>query len=156
MAKGAKGNPGGQGAKIVRVADEPAQITLAEAGIDKNLADRARKYAAVPDAIIIRMDLAYLRSLRRLERDQWRTTDGFRLRGGNPEHLAELLKLGLIESRRCGDWYFRLTTAGVEALERSGIADEPIRVRRNGNGGWKLCRRGHWHQGQRCRKCAEH
>lgn len=49
MAKGAKGNPGGRGAKIVRVADEPTQITLAEVGIDKSLADRARKYAAVPD-----------------------------------------------------------------------------------------------------------
>lgn len=49
MAEGAKGNPGGQGAAIVRVADGPAQITLSEAGIDKHLADRARKYAAVPE-----------------------------------------------------------------------------------------------------------
>jgi len=29
---------------------EKAPITLAEAGIDKNLADRARKYAAIPEA----------------------------------------------------------------------------------------------------------
>lgn len=50
MAKGAKGNPGGRGAKIVRVAGEPAQITLAEAGIDKSLANRSRKLAAVPEA----------------------------------------------------------------------------------------------------------
>lgn len=49
LATGAKGNPGGQGAKVVRVDDGPAQIpTLAEAGIDKHLADRARKMAAVP------------------------------------------------------------------------------------------------------------
>lgn len=43
MNVGARGNPNGQGASLVRVADEPAQITLAEAGIDKNLADRARR-----------------------------------------------------------------------------------------------------------------
>jgi hypothetical protein len=30
----------------VRVAEEPAQITLSQVGIDKNLADRARKTAA--------------------------------------------------------------------------------------------------------------
>lgn len=37
--------------EIRRVADKPIEksITLAEAGIDKNLADRARKYAAVPE-----------------------------------------------------------------------------------------------------------
>jgi hypothetical protein len=49
MNVGAKGNPGGQGAKIVRVENGPAQITLSEAGIDKHLADRARKYAAIPE-----------------------------------------------------------------------------------------------------------
>lgn len=44
LATGAKGNPNGQGAPIVRVAEEPAQITLAEVGIDKNLAVWARTY----------------------------------------------------------------------------------------------------------------
>jgi hypothetical protein len=43
----------GGDAMKARVAKKPevaeAKITLAEAGIDKNLADRARKYAAVPD-----------------------------------------------------------------------------------------------------------
>ncbi len=49
MAAGApKGN---QNASKQRVAEKPieAPITLADVGIDKNLADRARKYAAVPD-----------------------------------------------------------------------------------------------------------
>ena len=41
LATGAMGNPGGQGAPIVRVATGPAQPTLAEAGIDKHLADYA-------------------------------------------------------------------------------------------------------------------
>lgn len=44
---------GGDAAKA-RVAEKPERIdqkiTLSEAGIDKNLADRARKYAAVPEA----------------------------------------------------------------------------------------------------------
>lgn len=48
LAKGAKGNPGGRGAKIVRVAEKPTQPTLADQGIDKNLADRMRKAAAMP------------------------------------------------------------------------------------------------------------
>lgn len=50
LNRGAQGNPGGQGAPIVRVAEEPAQITLAQVGIDKNLADRARKAAATPSS----------------------------------------------------------------------------------------------------------
>jgi N6-adenosine-specific RNA methylase IME4 len=49
LAKGAKGNPKGRGAKIVRVAGGPAQ-SLAEQGIDKHLADRARKAAAIPES----------------------------------------------------------------------------------------------------------
>ena len=48
MNEGAKGNPGGQGAKIERGFKNPAQPTLTEAGIDKNLAKRARATAAVP------------------------------------------------------------------------------------------------------------
>lgn len=47
MAVGAKGNPGGRGAKIVRVGSGPAQ-TLSDVGVGKHLADRARKYAAIP------------------------------------------------------------------------------------------------------------
>lgn len=50
LAKGAKGNPRGRGAKIVRVSEKPTQQTLANQGIDKNLADRARKSAAMPAA----------------------------------------------------------------------------------------------------------
>jgi hypothetical protein len=46
LAKGAKGNPRGRGAKIVRVAGRP---TLSDQGIDKNLADRARKAAAMTE-----------------------------------------------------------------------------------------------------------
>ena len=46
LAKGARGNPKGRGAKIVRVARGPTQ-TLDEQGIDKHLADRARKAAAL-------------------------------------------------------------------------------------------------------------
>ena len=49
LAKGAKGNPRGRGAKIVRGESAPAQPTLADAGIDKDLAKRARKLAAVPE-----------------------------------------------------------------------------------------------------------
>jgi hypothetical protein len=46
MAKGAAGNPGGQGAPIVRDENGPTQITLSEAGIDKHLAQRAREAEA--------------------------------------------------------------------------------------------------------------
>ena len=49
MNRGAQGNPGGRGAPIVRDKDGPAQPTLAEVGIDKHLADRARKTAAIPE-----------------------------------------------------------------------------------------------------------
>jgi N6-adenosine-specific RNA methylase IME4 len=48
MAKGARGNPGGRGAKIVRVSQKPTQ-TLASQQIDKNLANRARVAAAMPE-----------------------------------------------------------------------------------------------------------
>ena len=48
MNDGAKGT--GSNQHEVRVAEKPAPPTLAEAGIDKNLADRARKYAAIPEA----------------------------------------------------------------------------------------------------------
>lgn len=47
--RGAMGNPGGRGAAIVRDENGPAQPTLAEVGIDKHLADRARKMAAMPE-----------------------------------------------------------------------------------------------------------
>lgn len=47
MATGAMGTGSNQHQQV-RVADKPAPITLSEAGIDKNLADRARKYAAIP------------------------------------------------------------------------------------------------------------
>jgi len=45
---GARGNPGGRGAPIVRAADGPAHPTLADASIDKHLADQARRLAALP------------------------------------------------------------------------------------------------------------
>jgi hypothetical protein len=45
---GARGNAGGRGNRNVRVKNEPTQPTLADAGIDKNLADRARKLAKMP------------------------------------------------------------------------------------------------------------
>jgi len=48
MNNGAQGNPNGQGAKLVRGEKYPAQTTLAENGIDKNLAKRARKLYRVP------------------------------------------------------------------------------------------------------------
>jgi hypothetical protein len=48
QAKGARGNPRGRGAKIVRVADKPTQ-SLADRGVDKNLAHRARALWAMPD-----------------------------------------------------------------------------------------------------------
>ena len=47
LAKGAKGNPGGRGAKIVRVSEKPTQ-TLVEQGVDKHLADRSRKAYGMP------------------------------------------------------------------------------------------------------------
>jgi hypothetical protein len=50
LAKGAMGNPKGRGAKIVRVEEKPAHPTLAMQGIDKNLADRARKAAAMSES----------------------------------------------------------------------------------------------------------
>jgi hypothetical protein len=40
-AKGAKGNPGGRGAKIVQSPDVTAQPTLAELGITKNESSKA-------------------------------------------------------------------------------------------------------------------
>lgn len=49
LAKGARGNPRGRGAKIVQVANGPTQ-TLEQRGVDKHLADRARKMAALPEA----------------------------------------------------------------------------------------------------------
>jgi DNA modification methylase len=48
LAKGARGNPKGRGAKIVRITDDPTQ-TLAERGIDKHLATEARSAAATPE-----------------------------------------------------------------------------------------------------------
>lgn len=52
LSVGAKGNPGGHGAKVVRVGNGPAQVpTYDDAGIDKHLADRARKILKLePDA----------------------------------------------------------------------------------------------------------
>jgi phage N-6-adenine-methyltransferase len=47
MADGAKGIGTSAGYEKTRTLDAP--ITLSEAGIDKNLADRARKYAAIPE-----------------------------------------------------------------------------------------------------------
>jgi hypothetical protein len=49
MAKGARGRGSNQHQKVVRVAEKPAP-TLADQGIDKNLADRARKAAAMSEA----------------------------------------------------------------------------------------------------------
>lgn len=46
-AKGAQGT--GSNRHQVRVANGPSPPTLTEAGIDKHLADRARKYAAIPE-----------------------------------------------------------------------------------------------------------
>ena len=48
LAKGARGNPGGRGAKIVRGIQSPAQ-TLEELGVDKDLAKAARKLAAMSE-----------------------------------------------------------------------------------------------------------
>lgn len=48
LSKGAQGT--GSNQHQVRVANGPAAISLAEAGIDKHLADRARKLAAIPEA----------------------------------------------------------------------------------------------------------
>lgn len=47
LNRGAQGT--GSNQYEVRVAEEPAPITLAQVGIDKNLADRARKTAAIPE-----------------------------------------------------------------------------------------------------------
>lgn len=48
---GLMAKPTGANQHVDRVVPKPeAKITLAEAGIDKNLANRARKYAAVPEA----------------------------------------------------------------------------------------------------------
>lgn len=48
MNKGAAGNPGGQGARIVRSHDETAQApTLADMGISKSMSSRAQAIAAV-------------------------------------------------------------------------------------------------------------
>ena len=44
-AKGARGNPKGRGAKIVRGSENPTQ-SLAAQGVDKNLAKRARAPAS--------------------------------------------------------------------------------------------------------------
>ena len=46
-AKGAKGNPGGRGAPIVRSQDVTAQPTLAELGISKRESAEAQKVAAM-------------------------------------------------------------------------------------------------------------
>jgi hypothetical protein len=46
---GAKGNPRGRGAKIVRSHNGTAQPTLESAGIDKKLSSRAQKLAAIPE-----------------------------------------------------------------------------------------------------------
>jgi RNA polymerase sigma-70 factor (ECF subfamily) len=46
-ARGAEGT--GSNQYQVRVANGPAAPTLSDAGIDKHLADRARKYAAIPE-----------------------------------------------------------------------------------------------------------
>lgn len=48
LNQGARGS--GSNQHQVRVTGEPAPLTLAEVGVDKNLADRARKMAAVPEA----------------------------------------------------------------------------------------------------------
>lgn len=49
LAKGARGNPRGRGAKIVRSMDGTAQTpTLLELGITKNESSRAQKLAAIP------------------------------------------------------------------------------------------------------------
>lgn len=46
---GAKGNPGGQGARLCGSEAEPHKPTLAEVGIDKKLSSRAQKLAAIPE-----------------------------------------------------------------------------------------------------------
>lgn len=45
-----RGDIGYDAPRIGDITEAPRPITLAEAGIDKHLADRARKYAAVPEA----------------------------------------------------------------------------------------------------------
>jgi hypothetical protein len=49
LAKGARGNPKGRGAKIVQGTTDPAHPTLASQNVDKNLAKRARKSAALTE-----------------------------------------------------------------------------------------------------------
>jgi len=50
--EGAKGNPNGQGARIVRLQDATAQNpTLADYGIEKTLSHRCQQVAAVPDDV---------------------------------------------------------------------------------------------------------
>jgi hypothetical protein len=49
MAKGARGNPGGQGASIVPSAETRAQKTLAELGISYDQSSQWQKLAAVPE-----------------------------------------------------------------------------------------------------------
>lgn len=48
-ATGAKGNPGGRGAKIVRSPNGTAQPTLAASGITKKISSRAQTLAAIPE-----------------------------------------------------------------------------------------------------------
>ena len=48
-AKGAQGNPGGQGAKFVRSTDATAQKTLADLGISKDQSSRWQRLADIPE-----------------------------------------------------------------------------------------------------------
>jgi hypothetical protein len=64
MAKGAKAVPGTKGFSggsdldppLALATDEPRPITLAEAGIDKHLADKARKFAASASVLMERQN----------------------------------------------------------------------------------------------------
>lgn len=53
-AKGAQGNPGGQGARIVRSSDATPQKTLADWGITKDQSSKWQKLADVPEEIFER------------------------------------------------------------------------------------------------------